>query len=740
MSLANYIPGVAHVKAGIHLLCNDKEGAERTLETCNTKAPILAHHNALTAKFAGDDEYAQKCWEGGNNSLNAIPVVGHAKGMVHYSKGEVEAGDQAMEAATATTMEIADGIPGIGHAKGLVHYSKGEYDEGNKAMLAATRTTVVMGAGAGGFYVAGPAGAVVGGVAAGACWDGVTYKLTDGKEVRGVFKAIENPNSVDAYFDAGFSLLGDGFAGYSGGKIVETCIGSNNSSTAVSSTANREALNAASEQMGNDFLEGRISYPELHQKYGAIKPKEVPSIKVSAEQLESYFSKGFITGPQYNQAIGEMAKTGSKLTEVIIPSSTDRLINSNYGNNKDCKKLMTGGEAIKAAAAHQKLVDDFDAGNISFNEYKQKWNASMKPKDIPVKVNQEQLLPIKELQYHQAMKEISHRGTNKATVATAPSRGRHSTSTNDYHIDDDQKKVKQSRGNNDRRDNQPPQQPSHFNTTNSTDTEDPLLRELRRKLLKLLDRIRQRIEQDRRTSRQHWSQEDRQFQREAFREFHQIVTGLISYGHFVLLPHPSQSYPTVEENHLFISSPDGRSWVLEIEYQIADYLDVHHQLINQRFDFNPIYNGRSMNDTSPCPMVLSANFQGSKLVLTHQADHSSHEGIIYGIRCQICQRGSTMANGNINYVGQTKRSLHQRVCKEHARSIANIKGKQRPMYEHAQEHLKKLPWVPPQNAFQQVMEVIILPINGGPDDLRSWECFWQFFFHCRTFFWGWSQR
>jgi hypothetical protein len=58
-----------------HLVFNDKEGAERTMETFHTKTPIVSHLVAGIAKVAGDDEFAKKCWDGGNSSLNALPVV-----------------------------------------------------------------------------------------------------------------------------------------------------------------------------------------------------------------------------------------------------------------------------------------------------------------------------------------------------------------------------------------------------------------------------------------------------------------------------------------------------------------------------------------------------------------------------------------------------------------------------------------------------------------------------------------
>lgn len=59
----------------------------------------------------------------------------------------------------------ADGIPVVGHAKGLVHYAVGDTEGGNSAMKSAIRTTGTMAAGAGGFLVGGPVGAIAAPVA-----------------------------------------------------------------------------------------------------------------------------------------------------------------------------------------------------------------------------------------------------------------------------------------------------------------------------------------------------------------------------------------------------------------------------------------------------------------------------------------------------------------------------------------------------------------------------------------------
>jgi hypothetical protein len=117
-------------------------------------------------------------------------------------------------------MSFWNNIPIIGHAKGIVHYVCGDEEGGDKAMKAATRTTVVMGAGAGGFLVAGPVGAVVGGAGAGAEWDLVVAAATDGKEVNGVAKILDKPEDVDSYVEAGLTVVSDGIIGNDAGRRV----------------------------------------------------------------------------------------------------------------------------------------------------------------------------------------------------------------------------------------------------------------------------------------------------------------------------------------------------------------------------------------------------------------------------------------------------------------------------------------------------------------------------------------
>ena len=325
---------------------------------------------------------------------------------------------------------------------------------------------------------------------------------------------------------------------------------------------------------------------------------------------------------------------------------------------------------------------------------------------MPLKVSEDQLRThydngnISEWQYKQTMQKMSKNGSGKATVFLNASSNSGPTSGNQ----------------------QSPQQPTENNRVR-------VFRELRQRLKQLLEEIRGRIRQD--TGRE-LSDAERQFQREIFYEIYTIVLQLFSNGH-------SAAFDGLLKS-LVISSSDG-SWSEVIEYQMADYLDVHDQLIGQQFPFDL---------RSSCPTVLSAEFQEQRLVLSRRGDHGGATNVIYGIRCRLCDR--RLGPGNINYVGQSNRSVHQRVCGEHARAAATQVNQGscvtkdapgRPMYQHVTDHFQNLPPSTEQrDAFRQVMDVILLPTGRieNKDDLRPWEIFWQFFFHCREFFWGWSKR
>jgi hypothetical protein len=182
---------VAPVKATCQAIAGNTDAAAETFAEMMETTPILSHGMALIAKIDGNDAVAKKFWDSGNSAtssmINAIPVVGHAKGVVHNICGD--------------------------------------HEGAKDAYLAATRTSTVLGAGAGGFLLAGPVGAVGAGLNAGVAWDAGTLIATNGKKANGVYKIVEtidkDPTDFWGYVDGSLGMINDGMTGYSGGKMAE---------------------------------------------------------------------------------------------------------------------------------------------------------------------------------------------------------------------------------------------------------------------------------------------------------------------------------------------------------------------------------------------------------------------------------------------------------------------------------------------------------------------------------------
>ncbi|CAF1493853.1 unnamed protein product, partial [Didymodactylos carnosus] len=152
---------------------------------------------------------------------------------------------------------VADGIPVVGHAKGLVHYAFRDETGGHQAMRSATRSTAVMGAGAAGFLVGGPVGAVGAGIGAGAAVDGVYTAATDKPHgyVAAITNLVDNP-SAGGFFDAALMPVGDGLTGYTGGSFARSARNTMKVQQAYSKAAS--ALEAAEASSGTSIPEIQV--------------------------------------------------------------------------------------------------------------------------------------------------------------------------------------------------------------------------------------------------------------------------------------------------------------------------------------------------------------------------------------------------------------------------------------------------------------------------------------------------
>lgn len=133
---------------------------------------------------------------------------------------------------------ITNGTPVVGHAKGAIHYIRGEREEGDVAMKAASRTVGVALGGIGGFFVIGPVGAFIGGIAGGGALDGITTGVES--KIHGRFmpnglileyfnalNASSGKERVGPIINLTTGLLFDGLTGYAAAQIVEQLLENN---------------------------------------------------------------------------------------------------------------------------------------------------------------------------------------------------------------------------------------------------------------------------------------------------------------------------------------------------------------------------------------------------------------------------------------------------------------------------------------------------------------------------------
>lgn len=109
----NY-PVASQFKSLVQVSVGDKKGARRTQENFLNETPIVGDGTYLIKLARGDQRGAQntrrrvdRAWE---NTLNAVPLVGHAKGALHYSVNEKEEAREAFESANRATMIWTSGL------------------------------------------------------------------------------------------------------------------------------------------------------------------------------------------------------------------------------------------------------------------------------------------------------------------------------------------------------------------------------------------------------------------------------------------------------------------------------------------------------------------------------------------------------------------------------------------------------------------------------------------------------
>jgi len=117
---------------------------------------------------------------------------------------------------------MINSIPVVGHVKGGIHASFGDVDGALIAIQESTHSLAVCAGGTVGFVLGGPAGAVAGGVIFGSCADLAITAANPNDEYYGtierVRQIVENPTDAGNYVDAVAGVIHDGLGGFSAGQ------------------------------------------------------------------------------------------------------------------------------------------------------------------------------------------------------------------------------------------------------------------------------------------------------------------------------------------------------------------------------------------------------------------------------------------------------------------------------------------------------------------------------------------
>lgn len=203
------------------------------------KIPAVARAKDETLEFTAKNFQNSATRHGGQMIGTAIAVGATLGQCKTVNESCARSSKKFGEKATQNVNGIANAIPVVGHVKGVVHYACGDHKGGEAAMIASSRTVGVVGGAVGGavggFFCGGPVGAVVGGAAGGvgggAGMDTITTGINSAikgefvpaGQISGWTKAINNENPqelLDGLFCLSATPIADAAVGASVGAAV----------------------------------------------------------------------------------------------------------------------------------------------------------------------------------------------------------------------------------------------------------------------------------------------------------------------------------------------------------------------------------------------------------------------------------------------------------------------------------------------------------------------------------------
>ena len=335
--------------------------------------------SAGLAKIFGDDQAAKeladsagKAWEEyTNTNLLATPI----KGIVLDVQGKHEESNRLKESYKNTASSFADAIPVVGHVKGVVHYAMGDTDAGNKSMEASTRTAAVLGAG---IATGGLGGGLVLGATAGIT-TGAVYDTTatlidkgvngDKASLHGVAKLADinemNPNELVGSL---MGIAGDAMTGAGGAKIGKSIKNTlNNKNIAKNSGQNKlQKTFKNSKDLKKSGVDHRTA-----TKHTMETVQESKTAQTALKKNTSYATSKVVDKGTHESGVGHSGKYSQQMRLDKGMSKKQARVNNNYGEpshlqNKHPNVKQVSSAPQRACAEHQ-AFDQLNTKNSNYS-------------------------------------------------------------------------------------------------------------------------------------------------------------------------------------------------------------------------------------------------------------------------------------------------------------------------------------------------------------------------------------
>lgn len=106
----DWIPLLSQVKSLVQVIGGDEEGARQTQINFTRQCPVVSQTTSLVQAIQGDLDGARETqleqMKMLSNTVEMIPVVGHAKGGIHYLCGDHEGGSRALRRSSLSTVVV----------------------------------------------------------------------------------------------------------------------------------------------------------------------------------------------------------------------------------------------------------------------------------------------------------------------------------------------------------------------------------------------------------------------------------------------------------------------------------------------------------------------------------------------------------------------------------------------------------------------------------------------------------